>query len=393
MFILSRCRIAAITAVACCVASLCGGVSFAALAAETIVAARNQRIQAAWTQLQKQEAADWQAVIAADKAEIAALNSDAAANRKAGNPKAVVVDQVLLNVVQARLWVEEARTAFPQNFQITDTADRQYAARQHTALKIEITRSKAVAAAVASANKAQAAFHDAVAAADQAAITQWKQQAAADVKAGNPKAVVVDMSEVGQAQQQLRLDSRGRGAFGLGGSEAFVTQWQVQYHPGHIDVSGSGGSGAMFVPPTPTMPPKYQSGWPAHLINPKFLLTIRRNGTVAAAEVLISSGHASIDQAIIKSLTQAQFSPSITAGKPVQTTFVIRYNLVPSPHFIHAKRTVAKQPIRGYIFRTKSGTQIMADTYTTGSFYYHLKWNGINLLVAKDLVVKIRTVR
>ena len=34
-----------------------------------------------------------------------------------------------------------------------------------------------------------------------------------------------------------------------------------------------------------------------------------------------------------------------------------------------------------------------ATTYTTGDFYYHLNWNGINLSVAKDLVVKIIPIR
>jgi hypothetical protein len=41
----------------------------------------------------------------------------------------------------------------------------------------------------------------------------------------------------------------------------------------------------------------------------------------------------------------------------------------------------------------KSGTKMDATTYTTGDFYYHLKWNGIDLPVTKDLVVKIIPVR
>jgi hypothetical protein len=64
-----------------------------------------------------------------------------------------------------------------------------------------------------------------------------------------------------------------------------------------------------------------------------------------------------------------------------------------SPHYFQPKKVVALLPITGYVFKMKSGTKMEATTYTTGDFYYHLKWNGINLSVAKDLVVKIIPVR
>ncbi len=91
--------------------------------------------------------------------------------------------------------------------------------------------------------------------------------------------------------------------------------------------SVGGGGSIVTPPPNPIMPRKYQSAWPAHLVNPKFQLTIRRNGTVANVKVLISSGHAGIDQAIIKALMQARFLPNIIGGKPVQSKFVIRYQI------------------------------------------------------------------
>ncbi len=92
--------------------------------------------------------------------------------------------------------------------------------------------------------------------------------------------------------------------------------------------AGVGGGGSIVTPPpNPIMPLKYQFAWPAHLVNPKFQLTIRRDGTVANVKVLISSGHAGIDQAIINALMQARFLPNIVGGKPVQSKFVIRYQL------------------------------------------------------------------
>ena len=64
-----------------------------------------------------------------------------------------------------------------------------------------------------------------------------------------------------------------------------------------------------------------------------------------------------------------------------------------SPHYVSSGKAAASGPITGYVFRTKSGTKMDATTYTTGDFYYHLNWNGIHLSVAKDLVMKIITVR
>ena len=64
-----------------------------------------------------------------------------------------------------------------------------------------------------------------------------------------------------------------------------------------------------------------------------------------------------------------------------------------SPHYASSGKPAASGPITGYIFRMKSGTKMEATTYTTGDFYYHLNWNGINLSVAKDLVVRIIPVR
>ena len=98
--------------------------------------------------------------------------------------------------------------------------------------------------------------------------------------------------------------------------------------PGRGRGAGVGGGGSIVKPPpNPIMPLKYQFAWPVHLVNPKFQLTIRRDGTVARVKVLISSGHPGIDQAIIQALMQAKFLPNIIGGKPVQSKFVIRYQL------------------------------------------------------------------
>jgi hypothetical protein len=64
-----------------------------------------------------------------------------------------------------------------------------------------------------------------------------------------------------------------------------------------------------------------------------------------------------------------------------------------APHYSNVAKKAAVGPIKGYVFKMKSGTKMDATTYTIGDFYYHLKWNGIDLPVAKDLVVKIIPVR
>ena len=64
-----------------------------------------------------------------------------------------------------------------------------------------------------------------------------------------------------------------------------------------------------------------------------------------------------------------------------------------APHYLQKRKRAALLPIKSYVFKMKSGTKMDATTYTTGDFYYHLKWNGIDLPVAKDLVVKITPVR
>ncbi|MGC9260503.1 MAG: energy transducer TonB [Phycisphaerae bacterium] len=98
--------------------------------------------------------------------------------------------------------------------------------------------------------------------------------------------------------------------------------------PGRGRGAGVGGGGSIVrPPPNPIMPLKYQFAWPAHLVNPKFQLTILPDGSVAAVKVLRSSGHPAIDQSIIDALMQARFLPNIIGGKPVESKFVIRYNL------------------------------------------------------------------
>lgn len=182
---------------------LCCGSSFAGPGTAQIASGRLQNIQTANAELKKQVAADWLAVIAADKAEVVSLNTATAAAMKAGNPDAVVSVQGLLKTVQARLVSEKAEPPFPPYFQATTNTS----GLNDPALKIETTRNEAVAAAVAHIHLAQADLHDAVVAADQNAIAQWKKHVAADMKADKPQAVVTDMSAMKQSQQQLQRDS------------------------------------------------------------------------------------------------------------------------------------------------------------------------------------------
>ena len=64
-----------------------------------------------------------------------------------------------------------------------------------------------------------------------------------------------------------------------------------------------------------------------------------------------------------------------------------------APRYFSPAKKGPTGPIKSYVFKMKSGTKMDATTYTIGDFYYHLKWNGIDLPVAKDLVVKIIPVR
>ena len=160
-----------------------------------------------------------------------------------------------------------------------------------------------------------------------------------------PKTVRIKISHKAHGRTRGRgpqPDSRGaqsrRAGTGGGGSGGVVQLFKPGTQTGLGSATGSGpgrgrgagvGGGGSIVtpPPNPIMPLKYQFAWPAHLVNPKFQLTIRRDGTVANVKVLISSGHAGIDQAIINALMQARFLPNIVGGKPVQSKFVIRYQL------------------------------------------------------------------
>jgi len=110
----SRSRIiAVITGVVSSTLFLCCGLSYAGPGTAQIASSHLQNIQAAKAELKKQVAADWLAVIAADKAEVASLNTATAAAMKAGNPDAVVSAQGLLKIVQARLVSEKAEPPFP----------------------------------------------------------------------------------------------------------------------------------------------------------------------------------------------------------------------------------------------------------------------------------------
>ena len=160
-----------------------------------------------------------------------------------------------------------------------------------------------------------------------------------------PKTVRIKISHKPHGRTRGRgpqPDSRGaqsrRAGTGGGGSGGVVQLFKPGTQTGLGSATGSGpgrgrgagvgGCGSIVTPPpNPIMPLKYQFAWPAHLVNPKFQLTIRRDGTVANVKVLISSGHAGIDQAIINALMQARFLPNIVGGKPVQSKFVIRYQL------------------------------------------------------------------
>jgi TonB family protein len=145
---------------------------------------------------------------------------------------------------------------------------------------------------------------------------------------------VINLPTVAANSRGPLPNSRGLQPHAAGGGAVQLFKPRTQNGLGSATGSGPGrgagvGGGGSIVtpPPNPIMPRKYQSAWPAHLVSPKFQLTIRRNGTVANVKVLISSGHTSIDRAIIKALLQARFLPNIVGGKPVQSKFVIRYQL------------------------------------------------------------------
>ena len=549
---------------------LCCWLSLARSAAEQIASDRLQNIQKAQAKLQQQETADWSEVISADKAEIAALNSATTAAMKAGNADAVEAAQKLLKTVKTRLAEEKALTTFPPNFQSATNTTGQ----QNPVLKIELARNKAVVSAVAQVKKAQLTCHDAVVAADQAAITQWKQQIAAAMKAGNPQAVVTDMSAMKQLRQQLQQDSMSA----RNGFTSAVTP--VQALPGFKSGGSPLGINAIVQNPTaPTYrPPGFFPGtgqpalagdqsqlastvggipsamWPTlvtqamkpvpwngvpslaatlkrYQSNPKVLLGMKviayvtpvksgdprikgsrgpvpdltaadrlrvrnirhsvlsyfdsvikavaaqerseyqtaleddesqagRNAVMAgvsvneqireqraAAKIVVPAIRAehkdlrAIGMALRPprnriAITDARgqhppsqgaiygvvvgiseykspvslpgFSyyyvinptnPSILRTKPstLQSEHVYFRVMVlycaRAPHYFSPAKKGPTGPIKSYVFKMKSGTKMEATTYTTGSFYYHLKWNGINLLVAKDLVVRIQTVR
>lgn len=564
---------------------LCCWLSLARSAAEQIASDRLQNIQKAQAKLQQQETADWSEVISADKAEIAALNSATTAAMKAGNADAVEAAQKLLKTVKTRLAEEKALTTFPPNFQSATNTTGQ----QNPVLKIELARNKAVVSAVAQVKKAQLTCHDAVVAADQAAITQWKQQIAAAMKAGNPQAVVTDMSAMKQLRQQLQQDSMAAPSLmpapgRLNSHLPALWPQNIVPHPGILNSTvptyqspGFSPGAAQAVPagnansmtniggaiPTDQWPKlirmakkpvaaysvpslaaeleRYRTD-PGKLIGKRVVafLKMGKNGNTNIAggppatmnllrqERLLELGirnqiiehfklirkearlrrkaeyqyqldilksespHAmgwQVNQNLLfaekdecSSVTKAAYSNqrkdlrivalafrgpqnngeivspaevqhpksgavygivvgissqsiaratpqlSLPSGtqlrsqvyfhplQPPSSPYIYLANIpavdIPSqqippdniytvhilycaraPHYFSPAKKGPTGPIKSYVFKMKSGTKMEATTYTTGSFYYHLKWNGINLLVAKDLVVRIQTVR
>ena len=536
------------------------GLSRAGSTAAHVTSARVQSIQAAQAELQKEQAADWHAVIAADKAEIVSLNAATTAAMKAGNADAVVAAQGLLKTVKIRLAAEKILTAFPPYFQ----AAANIAGLSDPALNIEVARNKAVASAVAQVKQSQAVFREAVVAADQNAIAQWKRQISADMKAGKPQAVVADMSSMKQLQQQLQDSMAAPSVLpapGMGdpNQPAFGPQ-EILPHPGILNptvpayrpsgffpgvgqpgpaggqsqVASIGGAissdlwpklitealkpvAAYSVPSLVAELARYRTD-PRRIIGKRVVAFLKRDSTgqliiggavndaprlsrqqrlqelgirnqiigyfrrirknarqnrknqynnelnelkiedptatewqvpqsmifqwksecskvtsaaysaqrkdlrlVALAflvppdraEIVAPAGaQAPTSGAVygvvvgLVSKTVSRQTPSIyySGGYPYLSvppeqippctvyTVKILY-CARAPQYLRAKRVVVPGPIKGYVFLMKSGTRMEAATYTTGNFYYHLKWNGINLTVAKDLVVKIRTVR
>ena len=569
---------------------LCCGPSLARSAAAQIASGRLQNFQKAQAELKKRIAADWLAVIAADKAEVASLNAATAAAMKAGNPDAVVSAQGLLKIVQARLVSEKAEPPFPPYFQaIASTAGL-----NDPALKIEAARNEAVAAAVAQTHLAQAAFHDAVVAADQNAIAQWKKRVNADMKADKPHAVVADMSAMKLSQQQLQQDSMTAPA--IFPNRGMANQVQPVYTPpamlpsagmlnptipvyrppgifpgaeqpmqgntasGQSTSIGNGISSDQWpklvkhamrpvewnsVPALAAELSRYQTG-PGKIIGKRVTAFLKTNasGQLAIADSTTASAHFprqlrlqglrlrkqiiqhfklirkearlrkgaeyqwqldllksqnpramgwQVNQSLIfgekrecSAVTAAAYklqrkdlrlialafhdSPpagaklvapvdghrpragavygvvvgissrsiaretpqlSLPSGQQLrsQVYFLPLPNPYPpevppgflvnvpavsipaepippctactvnilycarAPHYFQKRKRAALLPIKSYVFKMKSGTKMDATTYTTGDFYYHLKWNGIDLPVAKDLVVKIIPVR
>ncbi len=80
------------------------------------------------------------------------------------------------------------------------------------------------------------------------------------------------------------------------------------------------------------------------------------------------------------------------AAEPIPSCTVYKIKILycaPAPKYILVRNRKAPGPIKSYIFRLKNGTRLDATTYTVGITYYHGIWNGVPILVAKDLVVRI----
>ncbi len=130
----------------------------------------------------------WQAVIAADKAEISALNAVTAAAMKKGDPNAVVAAHGLLVTVRARLAHEKTLQPFPPFFQAaTDTVGLPQPEE-----KLELARDKAVSSAIISS--------------DEKKIADINAGIAAAMKASKASLVVSDMSLLKRAKLQLARD-------------------------------------------------------------------------------------------------------------------------------------------------------------------------------------------
>ncbi len=144
------------------------------------------------------------------------------------------------------------------------------------------------------------------------------------------------------------------------------------------------GDSIVTPPPNPIMPLKYQFVWPARLVNPKFELTIRRDGSVAKVKVLISSGYTGIDQAIINALMQARFLPNIVEGKLVQSKFVIRYQLAGTvPQALPPAASAWSKAVR-FVFHLTNGGRLEVSSYTRKGAQYQITLSD-GIILAEDV--------
>ena len=344
------------------------------------------------------------AVVAAEGQWVAALKQPVKRGMRAGNAAAVAAAVKNLNAAQPH-WYNAARKLRRQarRFQTASAATPRPVSGTVASGPATEPASHAVSpkpASPAIAPKIAAAWNS-VLAAERAEIPALNAQTATAMKAADPNAVAAAQRALSNATATLEQDSNRR-PFSSG---FFLLRGHGFDGDGIDSISGLPPSIKIIVFQRNQMLVAAEGKWVAALKQSVSREMKAGNVRAVTAHVARLRSAESLWREATRGLKrQARQIPAVPEAKRMPVAAAPPHGAIltrkpksessgaqPISSVEAAQRVLA--PVRGYIFLTKNGIKIDADTYKTGSFYYHLKWKGVGIPVAINLVAKIIQLR